>query len=296
MPKRADEKFTVQTIRASSGGDGLARDRYDADCPGLVLRVTGEPRSTRRAFYARYTVKAGKRGMIKLGDFPKLKLEAARELARKTIKAAHAGIDPRDARRAKELAEKEEIHAILDAPTFRAFAEAFVTRSKATRRRSTFVEDERYANHLIAYFGDRSILTIGPKAISDHLDAFIAKPRTRNQYRAALLSIFAIAIEKQAITTANPVLSVKRSKIHKSPANPLPDTELKIVLPLLDEDTQVGLVARMHLYTGQRPAEEISRMTWDEIDFDAAIWRLPAERARTIVSTKSRSRSKRCEP
>ena len=190
------------------------------------------------------------------------------------------GSDPRDARRAQELAEKEEIHAILDAPTFRAFAEAFVTRSKATRRRATFVEDERYTNHLIAHFGDRPISTIGPKGISDFLDGFITKPRTRNQYRAVLLSIFGVAIEKQAITTANPVLSVKRSKIHKGPANPLPDDELEIVLPLLDQHEQTGLITRLHLYTGQRPAHEIARMRWSEIDFKRAVWRLPAERAK----------------
>ena len=280
MPKQAEEKFTVQTIRATSGDDGLARDRYDADCPGLVLRVTGEHGSTRRTFYARYTVKGGKRGMMKLGDFPKLKLEAARELARKTIKIAHDGIDPRDARRAKQLAEKDEIHAILDAPTFRTFAETFVTRSKATRRRATWIEDERIANHCIMQFGGRPIGTIGPKAISDYLDGFITKARTKNQYRAVLLSVFDLAIEKQALDTANPVLSVKRSKIHKSTPNPLPDSELKIALKLLDEDSQTGQIARLHLYTGQRPAHEIAFMRLGEIDFNGALWRLPAERAK----------------
>jgi len=58
-------------------------------------------------FYARYTVKGGKRGMMQLGNFPKLKLEAARELARKTITAAHAGnVDGRNIVRCEECGER----------------------------------------------------------------------------------------------------------------------------------------------------------------------------------------------
>ena len=281
MPKKPSENLTVQAIRGMTADDGQGRDRFDSDCPGLVMRVTGELGNTSRTFYARYTVKGtGKRSMLKLGDFPELSLREARAEARKVIADARASIDPKEVKKAEALTRKEETRAILDAPTFAHFAETFIKRAKATRRRATWREDERIANHCAKHFGDRPISRIGPKAISDYLDRFITKPRTRNQFRSVLLSVFEVAIEKQSIPGANPVLSVKRSKIHKTAANPLPDDELGILLPLLDEKTQTGLIARLLLYTGQRPGHEIAGMHLGEVDFGKAVWRLPAGRAK----------------
>ena len=274
-------KFTVQAIRGMSASDGLCRERSDDDCPGLVIRVGGKVGATRRTFFARYTVKGeSKRSMFKLGEFPEIDLRTARERTRKAIADARDGIDPKDVKQAEALTRKEETRAILDAPTFEHFAETFIKNAKATRRRATWIEDERIAGHCVKHFGDLPIATIGPKAISDYLDDFIKKPRTRNQYRAVLLSVFEVAIEKQAVTTANPVLSVKRSTIHPTDTNPLPDDELRIVLPLLDESTQTGQIARLHLYTGQRPGHEIAHMRLGEIDFKQALWRLPGDRAK----------------
>ena len=280
MPKRAREKLTVQSIRYMNSEDGLGRDRADDGCLGLVLRVTGELGETRRTWFARYTVKdAGRRSLMKLGEYPQLDLKEARAKARTAIADARDGIDPKDVKRVEALKRKEETRATLDAPTFEAFADIFVERSKNERRKATWREDERYTKHLKKQFGETPITRIGKRQLSDFLEPFRTKPRVHNQYRLAMLSIFKVADEKEAVGE-NPVLRISPMRVNKPETNPLADRELKIVLPLLDENGQTGQIARLHLYTGQRPGHEIAWMRWDEIDFKAAIWRLPETRAK----------------
>lgn len=80
-------KLTLESIRNAQPGDELK----DAVLPGLHLRVF--PR--RKSFYFRYRTRGGRPRRPKLGDWPTMKLEDARDVARELLKRVAIGEDPK---------------------------------------------------------------------------------------------------------------------------------------------------------------------------------------------------------
>jgi integrase len=84
---------------------------------------------------------------------------------------------------------------------------------------------------------------------------------------------------KEGLVETNPALATNTHRIVKSRNRVLSDTELAEVWRAAGDDAY-GTIVRLLILTGQR-REEIGALRWSEIDFAAALIRLPAARTKT---------------
>jgi integrase len=92
-----------------------------------------------------------------------------------------------------------------------------------------------------------------------------------------LRAIFAFAIERELITV-NPVIGVSKRKVEIPRDRTLSRDELASLWRAVDKLPELPRAYfRVVLLTGAR-RNEVGRMQWSELDLDAALWRLPAER------------------
>jgi integrase len=92
-----------------------------------------------------------------------------------------------------------------------------------------------------------------------------------------LRAIFAFAIERELIT-ANPIIGVSKRKIEIPRDRTLSSDELASLWRAINNLPALPRAYfRVLLLTGAR-RNEVGRMEWSEVDLDAALWRLPAER------------------
>jgi hypothetical protein len=98
----------IRSLQASR--DGTPFDVFDAECPGLAIRVMGNPKRVTKSFVlvARWPgQKSASRRVI--GRYGEIGLEAAREQAREWRAQIRKGIDPQaEERRAREEAERKK--------------------------------------------------------------------------------------------------------------------------------------------------------------------------------------------
>lgn len=98
-----------------------------------------------------------------------------------------------------------------------------------------------------------------------------------NRCRETLCAIFVFAIERELIS-ANPVIGVSKRKVEIPRDRTLSADELASLWRAMDRLPELPRAYfRVVLLTGAR-RNEVGRMEWSEIDLDAALWRLPAER------------------
>src|SRR5690606_9580242 len=91
MKKKLTNKF-VEAVKP----EAKPLEVYDAETPGLLLRV--QP-SGAKTFYVRYRLHSGKRGRLKIGPAAVYTCAQARELAREHLAQALQGVDPAETKR-----------------------------------------------------------------------------------------------------------------------------------------------------------------------------------------------------
>ena len=113
----------------------------------------------------------------------------------------------------------------------------------------------------------------------DFLDS-LAKRGLRHQVnrcRETLRAIFAYAIERELVTV-NPILGVSKRRLEIPRDRTLTDEELMALWRAIDKLPELPRAYfRVTLLTGAR-RNEVREMVWSELDLDAGLWRLPAER------------------
>jgi hypothetical protein len=104
----------IRALKASR--DGTPFDVFDAECPGLAIRVMGNPKRVTKSFVlvARWPgQKSASRRVI--GRYGEIGLEAAREQAREWRAQIRKGIDSQaEERRAREEAERKKRQAFAN--------------------------------------------------------------------------------------------------------------------------------------------------------------------------------------
>src|SRR5262249_49767019 len=98
-----------------------------------------------------------------------------------------------------------------------------------------------------------------------------------NRCRETLRAIFAFAIER-GLVTFNPVIGVSKRKVESPRDRTLTADELVALWQAIDKLSQLPRAYfRVVLLTGAR-RNEVRRMAWSELDLNARLWRLPADR------------------
>lgn len=244
--------------------------RY-GDGDGLYL-VVGESGS--RSWMVRVQ-KDGRRRDIGLGSAKKVSLAIARDRAAIARSQIELGIDP--------ISERRKAAGI---PTFReAAALVYTEQCKAWKNKK---HNAQWISSLEAYafpaIGDRAVDQIDGPAVRDVLAAiWLTKNETATRVRQRINTILDWSVAKGyrdaplAMSVINKSLP-KLPKGHKKHFSAMPYQDVPEFTRRLREKNSIGALALRAVILTAARSGEVRMATWDEIDFEAATWTIPAER------------------
>ena len=264
--------------------DAKIRNTKPADKPlkltdsgGLFLLVS--PNGSKLWRY-RFRI-AGKENLFALGEYPALSLSDARTARDEARQLVKQGINPAHERKSKFSAQVSENENTFKAIALDWIKTAGVKKSwtaKYLKQVSTVMADD-----VFPYVGALPVRVISP----EQMLAVLERIENRGAHTIAIMarqwcsSVFRYAISRRK-TDYDPtdVLkgTIQRGEIKHN--QPLPVNEIPAFLKALEEyrgfpTTIIAL--RLLLLTFVRTVE-LRAATWDEIDFEGAVWRIPAER------------------
>jgi integrase len=206
-----------------------------------------------------------------LGPTATLRLDEARERARKVLVATDDGRDP-----AAEKQNKRAAVGLIFLTVARDFLEASKLRPKTK---------VGYTYHIEALLKPLHKLPLGSidrQTIASHLRV-IAKdngPTTANRARSTLSSMFAWAIG-EGLCESNPIIGTNVQQ-ETARERVLTDAELASIWNAAAEDHDYGRIVRLLMLTGQR-RDEIGGLRWSEIDMDKNLITLPPIRTKNGI-------------
>ncbi|WP_412505790.1 tyrosine-type recombinase/integrase [Roseovarius sp. SYSU LYC5161] len=271
MPRKAKEMSAVEVRKIAHPGTGGNRNVAVGGVDGLLLQVTP---TGARSWLLRITVK-GKRRQIGLGSYPDVTLAQARERARGVKDMIWQGIDP--------LAEKRRLtFSQAMEKTLEARTAEFRNEKHKKQWRSTL---DAYA---VPVLGDMAVSDIGVSDVLRVLEPIWAtKTETASRLRGRIEAVLSWATVGGHRTGDNParwrgnldaVLPKpgKVAKVKHNPALSLADAA-DWFTDLRKRDGMATRALEFVALTAARSGE-VRGATWAEIDLDAAVWIIPAER------------------
>ena len=246
------------------------------DGGGLRLVVAG---SGAKKWVLRFTID-GKRREMGLGSFPDVGLAAARDQAAAYRKQAKTGVDPIEARRT----------GIETTPTFTTCAARYIRAHRrgwknAKHARQWVSTLKTYARPVV---GSKWVDTIATEDVLNILTPiWTTKTETAKRLRGRIENILDYAAAHQYRDPLNPArwrghldkLLPKPAQVKKVTHHPaMPHTEVPaFMVELSDNDSVSALALRFLILTATRTSE-VLHAQWHEIDREAAVWTVPADR------------------
>jgi integrase len=249
-----------------------------SDGDGLLLLVK---ESGAKSWVLRYWVN-GKEKRAGLGKYPVIRLTDARELKNSFKRELAHGTNPQERKKAeREEAAKAEA---LKATTFAKVADEWYSQQEERWSLSSRRSVRRMLDRcLFPMLGKRPIREITTQELlSLLLDIEKEKPETAYQSKGVAGQVFQFAVTR-GDADFNIVYNLRnalkpRRKVHR-PAITAPKdvAELMNRIEAYKGSDVVRSALWFSLYTFQRPGE-IHGATWEEMDLDAALWRIPGHR------------------
>ena len=263
--KLADEKGLFLLVQPSGGM--LWRFKYRAD----GRDDAGNPKRVEKK--------------LGLGTYPDVGLKDARELRDEARALLAKGLDPADQKRRAKQAAK-----IGAANTFAAVAESYIAKNERDGLAENTVIKRRWLlKTLRKALGHRPLTEIEPFAILDAVRPFEAAKNEEKAQRALNFvgQVYRFAVANQ-LATSDPTRDLRGALANPKPKHHAAILEPKKVGELLraiegyegNAVTLYGLKLSALLFV--RPGE-LRKAEWAEIDFDAAVWRIRAERMKGRV-------------
>lgn len=250
---------------------GQRHELWDAVVPGLGVRIGAR----RKTFIAMVRAK-GRLRRVTLGVHPGMGIAEARTKARLLIEQAQNGIDPVEARKARERHEEKQRRS-----TVAAAVEDYIARYAQPRQRSWISTKRRLEIYLVAPFGDRPVASLQRSDIINAIDNVLAKGFSvgANRTLANIKTFLRWCVERELIERSPadlvraPALEVSRDRV-------LSDNELRAIWKAtLRYQGPYGRIVRLLLLTGQR-REEVAGMRWNELNFQTREWTLTSDRTK----------------
>ncbi|MGH1571372.1 tyrosine-type recombinase/integrase [Methylobacterium sp. P31] len=253
------------------------------DGHGLWLQVTG---NGGKSWIFRFKI-AGRAREMGLGSAHTFSLAEARERARECRKLTADGIDPIEVR--KEKRQEAALEA-AKAITFRACAEAYIESHKAGWRNATHAAQwpASFENHVYPLLGDLPVQAVDTGLVMKVLEQiWTTRPETATRVRARIESVLDWATTRGYRRGENPArwrghlanLLPKRSKVKKVKHHAaMPFAQVPAFMAdLRNQDAVEARALEFTILTAVRSGEATGAL-WSEIDMEAGIWTVPAER------------------
>lgn len=267
------------------------RDYSLPDGGGLGLVVTGKGSKLWRM---RVRIN-GKPAVFSFGEYPQVSLEQARKRRDEVRKLVAEGIDPREAKKAQQAAEKaaEDAKAMADDRTFEKLARRLYER-KAGRTSDSYRHTmlRQFELHMFPVIGKKNIADIEGKELFDLFCGTASMLNARGKpmtYMAKKLcqwtaEVYDLAnMENSSFNLNNPCRAIIRflpkhetEHMRRIRFSELPDFIL--ALQAYGGHVLTKAAIWMMLYTGVRQAS-IRNAQWSDFDMKAAIWNRKPEKS-----------------
>lgn len=257
-------KLTASSVKAAN-----QPGRY-GDGDGLALLVG---KSGGKSWMVRIQ-KDGRRRDIGLGSAAKVPLKLARERAALVRMQVEEGIDP--------IAERRKAAGI---PTFREAAA--LVHAEHEKGWKNGKHQAQWLSSLEAYafpaIGEFSVASIDAPAVRDLLaQIWLNKPETARRVRQRICSVIDWSVAKGYRNGPLPMPMIDRAlpkqrdkvKHHKA----LPYAELPEFMKALRARESMGRLALEAVILTAARSGEVRLAAWGELDLEAALWTIPAER------------------
>jgi integrase len=263
-------KFAKDTIAALVPPAGkVDHIEWDETLPGFGLRF----RRDHKSWVCQYRIGAQQR-RESLGDVRKVGLEDARKIARKRFAQVELGLDP------KAMKGKADADAAAAKRTLAVVAERYLANKQPVLRPSSYAAAKRYLEDHWKPLASRPLASIDRADVASRLQEII-KERGRvaaSQARINLSALYTWAAKEGLVETNVVANTNDPAKGIQSRERVLNAGEIKAIWDACD-DGDFGAIAKLLLLTGQR-RNEIAGLRWSEIDFNAGLIKLPAERVK----------------
>lgn len=221
-------------------------------------------------------IKGGSRGK---GPITPIAASGGPTRAAAVLTQVEKGIDP--------LAAKAEEEQRREADRFETVIGEFVERHAKPNNRGWQRQDRDLRREFLPSWQDWPIGSIGRRDIIERLNKIADRtsPQRANRYLALIKRLFAWCVERGYIEFS-PATSVKPPSREVSRDRVLTTDEIRTFWQCCDsEGWPFGELFRLLILTAQRLGE-VSAMRWRDIDFDRAIWTVPAEIAKNGVANE----------
>jgi integrase len=283
MPVKVDEMSAKQVRDLCHPGTGRNVTFPVGGVAGLLLQIT----PTQARSWVLRTMIGDKRSEIGLGGFPDVTLAQAREAAREAKDAIRRGINPIEQRRAARAALAEQNARGM---AFKTAMDAFL------KIKLDEFENPKHAKQWRASLDTYAAPIIGTMQVSDITVHDIArtlepiwttKTETASRLRGRIEAVLAWATVKGHREGDNPArwkgnldaILQKPSKVSKVAHHPaLALTDLPAWFADLRKRDGMATRALEFLAMTAARSGEVRGAKWAEIDLDAALWTIPADR------------------
>lgn len=273
----AGTKLTAKAVAA------LKEPGRYADGNGLYLQVG---KTGGKSWLLRFMLN-GKAREMGLGALADVSLSEAREKAAEARKLLSAKRDPLEARKAAERAAALEAARSM---TFKGAAERYIAAHRAAWRNVKHVAQWTATLETYAYpvFGDLPVADVDTGLVLRVLEPiWTQKPETASRVRGRIEAVLDWARVRGYRTGENPALwrghlahlLPRRAKVRKVEHHPaLPYAEVAAFMAALRQrDATAARGLEFAILTAARTGEVLGA-TWAEIDLEAAVWTVPADR------------------
>ncbi|MBN8542843.1 MAG: site-specific integrase [Alphaproteobacteria bacterium] len=239
--------------------------RWDAEMSGFGVRIYP---SGKKAFILSYR-QHGKKRLLTIGQYGKITLDQAKDIARKRLGEVADGKDPLLARKA---VKKKNVNTVEK--VYREFLEKY-----AKRFNKHWKETHRiFQKDILPVIGKTPIDEVKRQDLVTILDDVMERGAgiMANRTLAALKRYFGWCVERGLIEYS-PAIAIKRPARAKSRDRVLSDSEIVEVWGAVDEmHYPFSSIIKFLLITGQRRGE-VSTMRWSDFDKKEKIWTIPQE-------------------
>lgn len=254
-----------------------AADEYKIlDSPGFYIRV--RPNGT-KSWLSRYTGPDGREGLLSQGVWPDVPLRRAREKHAELRRRVADGVDPSALRKAARVAR---------ADTFESLASEWLeSRAKSKSPKTVAKARALLEQRLVPAFGSRPITTIEPPDLLSILKGVEADGKGETALRIRILysqiARYAISVGKCKRDISQDLrgaLAPVRAVHHAAVVEPRAIGQLLRAIDSYHGFTSAKYALRLSPHVFLRPGE-LRNGRWEEIDFYAAEWRVPAARMKS---------------
>ncbi|MEN3976140.1 integrase arm-type DNA-binding domain-containing protein [Emcibacter sp. SYSU 3D8] len=219
----------------------------------------------------------GKEKKLSLGTYPATSLSDARARRDAARKLLEASVDPGAARKQKQAEQ-----ALSIANTFKSVAMEYIDKIEREGRTASTTKKARWFLELLAPIGERPVAEISPQELLATLKKQEARGRLETAQRlrsfAARVFRYAVATTRASSNPAEPLRGALVSPRVKHRAAILEPKRVGELLRAIEgyegqPTTMAALKLAPHVFV--RPGE-LRHAEWAEIDFDKAVWIIPA--------------------